>query len=62
MVLWAVDGLAGVVLGAELLGSPRGSGSVPSSPAAPSRRIPRAVMWGQHVDTQHWLSGLPGAV
>ena len=54
MVLWAVDGLAGVVLEPSLLGSPRGA----AAQAASARRLPRAVVWGQHTETGSWLSGI----
>ena len=53
VVLWAVDGLAGVVLEPGLLGSPKGA----AAHAASSKRLPRAVMWGQHDEADGWLSG-----
>ena len=51
--LWAIDGLAGVVLGGAF--AMVSAGGPPTAPA--SRRLPRAMLWGQHRGDLAW----PGA-
>ena len=55
--LWAIDGLAGVVLGGALAMAAAG-GPVPSAPV--SRMLPRAMLWGQHHGDLIWPGELPG--
>ena len=49
--LWAIDGLAGVVLGGAFA-TAAGGGSVPSAPM--HRRLPRAMLWGRHQGKLAW--------
>ena len=44
LLVWAVDGLAGVVLGGMPVGTGRGR----------PLRTPRAVLWGQHSGQLTW--------
>ncbi len=48
LLLWAVAGLTGVVIG----------GRPGSSAAGRSARVPRAVLWGQHAGSLVWRSQL----
>lgn len=52
--LWAIDGLAGVVLGGAFAAA--ASGQLPASPVP--RHLPRAMLWGQHRADLAW-PGVP---